>query len=392
VNHGVLKKISGLCQSSTHVSVWSAIVCFFLLFGQGFSIEAAEVDSFTQQHEPLTDVLVLINAETQNRFWEAVDRTNRISQNIAMHRRPPKSKHRLFSMKKGSDYCNPLHLYDALREEFGGAFVGQFEKDLTESKTLPKRFIPREQSIYQDFIFKEAPTLIAANRMSAILNMNQILVGTDKFGHFFEEGWVYFEKTYIQEAPLSDAIFFGFLTESMIYGAVTTGVFSYADLVANLNGMRFWNHVLAENPDVLTGQRIKPYVGCINRQWQVQTLFDWQEYIDPSWDETHNCVKFRNVQLLLKVKKRLHNLESISHKPSQCLAHQTNWHGVQKKYGNYFPYLVNVEGHVPLPDTLLPDAMFETYWAKIDGDRKKPKWIKRLYQRTSQYLKVWQKL
>lgn len=390
MNYCGLKKESGFYQRNTHVSVWCSILCFFLLFGQGFWVGAAEVDSFTQRHEPLADVLVLVNAETQNRFWDAVDRTNRISKNVAMHRRPPKSTHRLFSMKKGTDYCNSAHLYDALREEFGGAFVGRFEEDLTESEVLPKRFIPREQSIYQDFIFKEAPTLIAANRMSAILNMNQVLVGTDKFGHFFEEGWVYFEKTYIQEAPLSDAIFFGFLTESMIYGAVTTGVFSYADLVANLNGMRFWNRVLAESPDILTGQRIRPYVGCINRQWQVQESFDWQEYIDLSWDETNNCVKFRNAQLLLKVKKRLRDLESASRKPSQCLVHQANWLATQKKYGNYFPYLINIEGHVPLPDTLLPDVMFESYWAKIDGDRKKPKWIKNLYQKTSRYLKAWQ--
>ena len=160
----------------------------------------------------------------------------------------------------------------------------------------------------------------------------------------------------------------------MVYGAVTTGVFSYADLVANLNGMRFWNRVLAENADVLTGQRIRPYVGCVNRRWQVQALFDWQEYIDLSWDETNNCVKFRNTQLLLKVKKRLHDLEELSHRPSQCLVHHTNWQSVQKK-----------------PDTLLPDVMFETYWEKIDGDRKKPKWIKNLYQKTSRYLKAWQK-
>ncbi len=370
--------------------MFSAILLSLLLFSQAFMVQSAEVDSFTQRNQPLADALTLVNHITQQRFVEAVDRANRISRNVAMHRRPPKSTHKIYSMQKSVDYCNADHLYDTLREEFGGAFVGHFEEDLTDSPIVPKRLIPREQSIYQDFLFKEAPTLIAANRISPVLNMANIFIGTDKFGHFFEEGWVYFEKAYIAEESLSDAIFFGFLTESMGYGAVTTGVFSYADLVANLNGMRFWNRVLAENPDILTGQKIRPYIACMHRTWQIQTVFDWYDYIDLAWDEANNCVKLRNEQLLLKVKNRLSLLDKNNNAVSSCLIGKVNWYDVKEKYGNYFPYLINLEGHVTLPDTLLPDAMLETYWNKIDGDHKKPEWIKKMYLRAIAYLKIWQ--
>ena len=69
-----------------------------------------------------------------------------------------------------------------------------------------------------------------------------------------------------------------------------SGIFSYADLVANLNGLRFWNSILARKPDPIQKTvTVRPYIGCTNGKWKRLREFHWTDYVDPAWDEAVNC-------------------------------------------------------------------------------------------------------
>ena len=80
---------------------------------------------------------------------------------------------------------------------------------------------------------------------------------------------------------------YGDTTERMIWGLLTTGVYSWADLVANFQGMRFWASVLGEH-DVL-GSRFAPLVTCQNGSWVQNRNFRWENWVEAGWDEGINC-------------------------------------------------------------------------------------------------------
>ena len=88
------------------------------------------------------------------------------------------------------------------------------------------------------------------------------------------------------------------------WGAYGTGVMSYGDLAANFNGMRFWNHILNKNEDIL-GRPLGPYVLCENNKWVQGKSIDWKNYIDESFDESINCSLFREEIMVKKVRERI---------------------------------------------------------------------------------------
>jgi hypothetical protein len=88
----------------------------------------------------------------------------------------------------------------------------------------------------------------------------------DKIGHFFAEGWTCFERTREEDESLEHAMDWGSRQEAGKFGYSTTGVYSFADLVADFNGWRFWTEVLRTQDDPLKGVIAnlfgRPYVAC----------------------------------------------------------------------------------------------------------------------------------
>lgn len=80
------------------------------------------------------------------------------------------------------------------------------------------------------------------------------------------------------------AYFLGHKTEKGIYGEATTGVYSWADLTANFNGMRFWRNLTHEDPFTYA----KPYFSCENGKVFWNKQFDLGDYLDAGWDERIN--------------------------------------------------------------------------------------------------------
>ena len=68
----------------------------------------------------------------------------------------------------------------------------------------------------------------------------RVAIGTDKLGHFFAQGYEYFEKAVLEGKGVDAAVAYGKSTEEGKYGLGTTGVYSYADLEANKAGYNFY--------------------------------------------------------------------------------------------------------------------------------------------------------
>jgi Domain of unknown function (DUF4157) len=84
-------------------------------------------------------------------------------------------------------------------------------------------------------------------KMFPILNptmkINDICVGSDKLGHFFQQGATFFETESLQGTAAAEKE--SQLSESGGFGLQTTGVFSNADREANRQGGKFYHDLMA---------------------------------------------------------------------------------------------------------------------------------------------------
>ena len=83
--------------------------------------------------------------------------------------------------------------------------------------------------------------------ISPTVNIYDTHLGTDKIAHFFQQGYQYHRIAQKQVAKGSSAVdakakavAWGRMTENTYYGTLVGGVFSNADLFANVAGMRFY--------------------------------------------------------------------------------------------------------------------------------------------------------
>lgn len=114
--------------------------------------------------------------------------------------------------------------------------------------------------------------------------------------------------------------------------------------------MRFWNHVLQKEEDVLE-KNLGPYVACQNSRWiQVKTV-DWGNYVDHGFDESINCSRFAKKKNRVKIQENIKRTleEQDLHFESTCpLAEESTLLWLQEKYGVLSPYLLNFQGHSSL--------------------------------------------
>lgn len=259
---------------------------------------AAEVDQFSMADQPLRDSGFILEQEVNRRLMQALEHAN-------YRVRKPGGRATPGQIYKPRQ-CREQRLYQALQWQFARPVIGQLESYAEQDPSVDRDTVSFERSVYRDFLWPESPSLVLSRRMSAVINIQGVELGTDKLGHFFTEGFSYFETTDKLAKDVEFGLHFGRWTESLYFGAQTTGVFSYADLVANLNGLRFWNRILARHEDPLTGQQVSAYVECHDKQWRLVEPFSWQPYVDLAWNETINCSALRTQHLLAKV---------LSHKP-----------------------------------------------------------------------------
>ncbi|WP_157729914.1 hypothetical protein [Bacterioplanes sanyensis] len=321
-------------------------LCGLILCGLTCLSLAAEVDQFSgQPFTPLNDSSAIIEAEVERRIDAAIKLAN-----SPYPRQRPQKVH----MMRRRPNCDVERLYDSLRWYLARPVIGQVETFAEQSDQVERRRIPFEQSIYRDFAWQYSPSLVLSQRIAAVIRLGGTEVGTDKLGHFFTEGASYFAATQRLQGELNAGLLFGEWSESLYFGAQTTGVFSYADLVANFQGLRFWNRILAEQPDPLYGTQPEAYIRCENKRWQRANDFLWADYVDDGWNESINCSVLRTPALLQQL-----SLEDVRCSPKRL---------PKQRYGELAERLLNPQGLAVLaqhlqPEALLPQRIHLRSWA-----------------------------
>lgn len=293
---------------------------------------AAEVDSVTPRNLHLENSLPVLNAIFEQRIQEGIEKAN----------------------AKRGDFCDEEVLYTELRKAIFQSLTASWglkgydlDKQLRRLLVRQSYSLSLNDSIYRDIDYLEGFSL-NLKELSDLVNINGHLVGLDKVGHFFAQGWQYFEQPTIDQA-----FEWGREQETGLFGYTTTGIFSFADLVANFNGWRFWNKVLLQEKDPLKGVIAnflnRPYVSCkiqfvaslkekkLVKAWEYNSRFDLADYVDGAWDEGNNCNSYEDPVIEEKVRSRVTAVDPEFSCP--CLAEECL--AAQKKYGPYAKYILH---------------------------------------------------
>lgn len=310
----------------------------FVLIGV-FAIQncfAAEIDSVTPGNLSLDNSIDTINEIINQRIEEGIRKAS-----------------------EKDTFCDENTLYTELRKAiFQSLIVSwglkgyELDKQLRVLLVRKSYSLSLNDSIYRDINYIEGLSL-NLKELSDVVNINGHLVGLDKTGHFFAQGWQYFEMTDQDKETLDQAIAWGRQKEAGLFGYTTTGIFSFADLVANLNGWRFWNKVLLKQDDPLKGTIAnffdRPYVSCdiqiidsirnrkIIRAWEYKSRFDLADYIDGAWDEGNNCNSYADPIIEEKVTARIRHVDP----DYVCPLIAEHCMDAQDKYGYYAKYVLH---------------------------------------------------
>ena len=171
----------------------------------------------------------------------------------------------------------------AVYRTLGGIhWVDKLERWAVNSDAVAKVPNSRRESIISDFPL-HAGRVAAIFGFGPTINVGGVYVGTDKIGHFFSQGRKFYRR-YRRLGDEERAARWSVVTETGLFGRLTTGVLSNADLVANYEGYLFYRGLLHDG--VVGG---KPALF----RWQQDELvrqrdFTWRDHVNEFWDEALN--------------------------------------------------------------------------------------------------------
>jgi hypothetical protein len=224
-------------------------------------LAAYESDQYSNRLVPVADSLAPLDAEVNDAIA-----------GVAAHWQGPR---------------NPWRFALEVYRRLGGIFwVDKIERWAMKSPEVEKLPQERRHSIYAD-----AP--LWATRVNFVfgvgrtLEIGGVLVGSDKLGHFFSQGLKYYQS-FAEGKPEAAVLRRGEVGERWLFGQLTTGVYSNADLVANYEGYLFYRSlsedgVVPGKPAIVAWREGKPVV---------QRAFDWRDHVNDYWDEALNPSHF----------------------------------------------------------------------------------------------------
>ena len=259
---------------------------YWIVLLLSFTLQATEIDSFTGRYESLADSTTILNNYVNQELEIAI---NKVNSKINCQLNPKEAE---------------LQTYDLFYDQVGGYLWADIENLIVRNNFVEKRIVRNNNSIYRDLNWINSPVLKFAE-LGALININGNLIGSDKIGHFMAIGWQYFKIAAIQDFGIERAINIGKHSEKTFFGELTTGVYSYADLVSNYDGYRFWKRLFNSK----ISPHKSPYLNCEKGQLVFSELFDWRDYVNLAWDEAVNCNDYRDRFIEKKVMRRVLELE-----------------------------------------------------------------------------------
>jgi hypothetical protein len=295
---------------------------------------SSEVDSFRLRFTPLEDSLPVLNAKANEMLQIALSEAN-----------------------TGHVVCSERRLYSRLRRQFRNHIFDQFNRWIIKDDQVPKIETSIRESIYRDFNIFQSPiqggwARVVNDPTGSILNVGGIRIGNDKFEHFMGSGFKYFRNYYQRQRSLEHTLNIGWRAETGAMGAMMTGVMSYGDMMANFQGMRFWNHMLQQNDDIF-GDNLGPYITCLDNQWTQVKQIDFAPYLNVAFDEGINCSKFRTQAMTDSVLYRISEYEKIDTegRSYSCPLDADALNAVYEKFSPISAWLINLDGHQAMKDS-----------------------------------------
>ncbi|GEM_PF-397342 len=292
----------------------------FSLIMAPVSAFAAEADHYTLGDYEIADITQELNDYSNYALGQVLERLNQDGGCSAPADQKP--AHDPF-MNDDFDNEPPAKtpeekLYAELRTVFANHGKSRMINDILDGR-LARTVIPLKESVYGEwsvgngFLLGRRSAASSPLALSPLIKVNGYVIGVDKLEHMFGMGYAYFKRHHIRGMKMRRVLKLGVIAEKTYLGGnfLATGVFTYADLSANFNGMRFWNHMLQKDDDVLGKQHnLGPYVTCEAGQWKKANPIDFSNYVDRTYQENYNCSKFATQKGVEKFKESLGRLEA----------------------------------------------------------------------------------
>jgi hypothetical protein len=192
-----------------------------------------------------------------------------------------------------------MNVVNGIYYKIGGKhWVDKLERFAMDSDDVERLSTPPYDSIYSGHPLY-ATRVAALFGVGPTLKINHVLVGTDKLGHFLSQGRKFYRR-WVRVNDERKAAEHSAYTERAIFGQMTTGSYSNADLVANYEGYLFYRSLFEDN--IIPG---KPAIlAWENDHWVMQRPFDWADHINDYWDEALN-INHYDAKLYPYMKTRL---------------------------------------------------------------------------------------
>jgi len=248
-------------DSNEHARGFCLTILLLAAAAWPIAVRGYETDQYSNRDEPIADSTAVLNRKVNDAIEDIVARWD-----------------------KGHD---EMAFVDAIYNRLGGHFwVDKLERWAMKSPDVAKLDTPRYHSIYSGIPFWDS-RFIAVFGIGDTIRVNGQLIGTDKIGHFFSQGRKFYRRflRYGSEARAAERSAY---TERAIFGSMTTGNYSNADLVANYEGHRFYRSLFEDGivpgkPAILRWQ---------GDHWVIQRPFDWADHVNAYWDEALNVSHF----------------------------------------------------------------------------------------------------
>lgn len=194
---------------------------------------------------------------------------------------------------------------DAANDRFAEAIDNEFSSGIPECtieswvrhgdfRARPARYeVSVGKSVYGHAVIGRPITMFD---LAPTVNLYGHYVGTDKVGHFFQQGYEYYkvyrkarEEGGDQDGAIQAAVKKGIAQESGIYGIFIIDTYSNADLASNLAGMMWYRNLT--RPVKLGDRTVPPMLIYRNGRWALNAETGDRRlgpFVTDHWDEAIN--------------------------------------------------------------------------------------------------------
>jgi len=215
-----------------------------------------------------------------------------------------------------------------LREVFQHRFLAElitpYEEWVKHEAPVPLYKV-RDKGIYGHAVDYDDVRMTWYIELSPTIQIAGVTIGIDKLGHFLAQGFSYLQlvrslpKSYSHAQRMAAVRRLGHQQEYRSLGVATTGIYSFADLAANWDGLSFYLALFDRVVD--GGREHAPYFErAADGRYRKVRDFHWAEWLTPDWDEVLNPSAAESLTFFRKIEDnfRRETAARESHPASIC--------------------------------------------------------------------------